>query len=113
MNATEADIVNVEGEDAPQPLPGRPKTGAVLGLLAGTAMIFSYLIAYCLVNALVSAEVITPWKPGHDPRPWLLIGGFVVLTCIFLSIATLARWASRRQLSRIDEMEKAEEDPGF
>src|SRR5689334_16898374 len=105
MNATKADIVTVEGEDAPQPLPGRPKTSAVLGLLAGAALIFSYLIAYCVVNALVSAEVMKPWQPGHDPRPWLLIGGFVVLTGVFLSVATLARWASRRQLSRIDEME--------
>jgi hypothetical protein len=112
MNATEANIVVDVDESAP-PQPARPKTVAVIGLMAGVALIFSYLIAYCLVNALVTAEVMTPWKPGHDPRPWLLIGGFVVLTGLFLALATLFRWASRRQLSRIDEMEKAEEDPAL
>ena len=110
MNATEANIESLEVmEDGPQSAPVRPKTPAGVGLLAGVALIFSYLIAYCLVNALVTAEVMSPWKPGHDPRPWLLIGGFVVLTSVFLSVAAVARWTSRKQLSRIDEMETAED----
>jgi len=86
MNATEAEIL-VDGEDAPQTLPGRPKTGAVIGLLAGVSLIFSYLIAYCMTNALVTAEVISAPTAGHDPRPWLLIGGVgrAALRCLGLA----------------------------
>ena len=86
--------------------PARPKTAQVVGLLAGTALIFSYLASYCLVNALVAAEVMRRWAPGHDPRPKILVGGFVVLMTTFLGIGAAARWVSGRQLRRIDEMEK-------
>jgi uncharacterized membrane protein YedE/YeeE len=99
--------------DDPDALPvptesARPKTGMVVGLLAGVALIFSYLFAYCGTNALLTAEVISPWKPGSDPRPKLL-GLFAVLFMgLFCGIGALARWASRKQLSSIDAMETDE-----
>jgi hypothetical protein len=104
MSRAEANILSVEGEDVPQ-LPRRPKTVAVLGMLSGVALIFSYLIAYCFVNALVSAEVMAPITPDHDLRPRLLIGSFAVLMVVFVGLAGVFRWTSRRQLKRIDEME--------
>jgi hypothetical protein len=96
----------VEGEDAVPAPPARPKTATVLGLLAGAALIFSYLGSYCLVNALVAAEMMTRWQPGHDPRPKMLVVGFVALMGSFLAAGALARWMSGRQMNRIDEMEK-------
>ena len=41
----------------------RPKTGMVIGLLAGAALIVSYLFAYCVINALATSDVIARWKP--------------------------------------------------
>src|SRR5262245_57281295 len=88
----------------------RPKNGAVFGLLAGATVIISYLFAYCLMNALVSAEVITRWKPGHDPRPKYFFFAFVTVSALFAGIGFVARTMSKRHLSRIDAMETEEAD---
>jgi hypothetical protein len=93
-------------EDAPPAAElARPKTGAVVGLLAGAAIIVSYLFAYCLINALVAAEVISRWQPGHDPRPKFFMGAFVTMLALFSGVGFMARTMSRRQMTKIDEME--------
>jgi hypothetical protein len=88
----------------PQP----PRTLTVVGLLIAAALIMSYLWAYAVTNALVAAEFVTRWQPGHDPRPMRMCVGFVALMCVFTVAAVFARWMSKRQLRRIDEMEQAE-----
>ena len=86
----------------------KPKTATVLGLLALTSLTFSYLGAYAVSGAMVSAEMIRPWAPGSDPRPkWLAIGFGLLLTC-FLCLGGVARCLSKRQLRRIDEMDEGE-----
>lgn len=84
----------------------RPKTTQVVALLAGVALIFSYLIGFCLVNALVAAEVMKRWPKGSDPRWKIMAASFIGLSSMFGCIGALARWASRRQLHSIDEMER-------
>lgn len=83
----------------------RPRNRTVVGLLFVAALIISYLLAYCLINALVAAEVMTHWGPGRDPRPKIFISAFLTLTSSFAGIGYVVRSLSRRQLSRIDEME--------
>lgn len=97
--------IELNSTDDPLPSEARPRTGAVVGLLAGGALIISYLFAYCLVNALVAAEVISRWQPNHDPRPRFFLGAFVALLGSFSGFAFLARTVSRRQMSKIDAME--------
>lgn len=86
----------------------KPRTTTVLGLLALTSLTFSYLGAYAVSGAMVSAEMIRPWPPGSDPRPkWLAIGFGLLLAC-FLCLGGVARCLSKRQLRRIDEMVQEE-----
>ena len=47
------------------PTPQRPRTATVLGLLAVTATVLSYLFSYAMANALVAAEVVV--QVGGDP----------------------------------------------
>ena len=85
-------------------LAAKPKTVTVLGLLGLTSLTFSYLGAYAVSGAMVSAEMIRPWTPESDPRPkWLVIGFGLLLTC-FLCLGVVARCLSKRQLRRIDAM---------
>src|SRR5688500_4453271 len=81
-----------------------PRTVAVLGLLVLTSLTFSYLGTYALSGALVEAEVLRPWSPGHDPRPRWLALSFCVLLAGFGCLASAARHLSRRHLQRIDKM---------
>jgi len=87
-------------------LAGPPKTATVLTLLAAAAVIFSYLIAYALTNALVSAGLISQWQPGSDPRPRNMLIGFCSLMLLFTILVGSGRVASKRQLRRIDAMEE-------
>ena len=82
----------------------KPNTVTVLGLLALTSLTFSYLGAYAVAGALVQAEVLHRWQPGHDPRPKWLVAGFVLLLIAFVGVGGLARFLSRRELRQIDEM---------
>ena len=87
----------------------RPRTLNVLIILAVVALIFSYLGAYAVTNALVLAEMITPWPPGRDPRPVWMLSGFGGLLATFTLTALLFRWFSRRQLKRLDALADAED----
>ena len=63
--------------DAPTDAPVRPRTLTVLGLLALTALTFSYLGSYAVYNALVTAKLADGWHGnvrhfdarGLDDRP--------------------------------------------
>ena len=93
----ETDTIN-----PPQP----PRTMTVLGLLALTALTFSYLVSYALTNALVSAQVVQPWS-GNDPRPRRLVMGFCILMLIFMTVGEVFRQVSKRDFKAIDEMADA------
>jgi hypothetical protein len=89
--------------------PPRPKTATVVALLVGAALTLSYLAAYAVTNALVAADVMSPWPRDRDPRPrWMGIGFFSLMTT-FLVIGLVMRLLSRRHLRRIDDMEKADD----
>jgi hypothetical protein len=82
----------------------KPKTAAVLGLLALTSLTFSYLGAYAIAGALVNGEILHRWHPDHDPRPRWLLTSFCVLMLLFMCVGGFVRQLSRRQLRQIDEM---------
>jgi hypothetical protein len=92
------DLNPVEGER-------RPKTLVVLTLLSLAALVFSYLWAYCLTDALVSAEIRSPIGAGDDPRPRWLVTGWFVLMSVFLVAGWVLKVASARQMRSIDAME--------
>ena len=89
----------------------KPRTLTVLGLLALTAVTFSYLGAYASYNALISAQVIERFQ-GPDPRPRWLLTGFCVLMLVFMSAAEIFRRLSSRDLRAIDAMAEAEDRHG-
>ena len=91
------------------PAPPRPRTITVLGLLAFVALVFSYIVAYAMVNALVSAEMMKPWPSGSDPRLKYFAFTFVGLMVTFVLFGALARFVSKRQLKKIDDIENAPE----
>jgi hypothetical protein len=99
----ETDTIN-----PPQP----PRTLTVLGLLALTALTFSYLVSYALTNALVAAQVVQPWSPGRDPRPRRLVVGFCILMLVFIVVGDLLRRMSKREARAIDEMADAADELG-
>lgn len=100
MRGIRMDVPEVEMFEPP-----RPKTATVVSLLIGAALILSYLAAYAVTNALVAADVMSPWPRDRDPRPrWMGIG-FFALMALFSAIGAVARLISRRQLHAIDEME--------
>ena len=89
--------------------PPRPKTATVVSLLVGAALILSYLAAYAVTNALVAADVISPWPRDRDPRPrWMGVGFFALIT-MFAVAGAVVRVMSRRQLHKIDEMETTDD----
>ena len=97
----------MQEELSEQPQASPPRTLTVVGILIGAALIASYLWAYAITNALIAADILSRWQPGHDPRPMRMCIGFVVMMILFTLIAFGAQWMSRRQLKRIDEMEEA------
>jgi pilus assembly protein TadC len=111
-----------ELESSPTSSPSSPagrasalkRAGATVGLVVLTALTFSYLFAYAVTNALVSANVLSSWPAGTDPRPRRLLITFASLLTFFLIGAMVARVCNRRRLREIDAMmdetvEEAEE----
>src|SRR5437667_11647108 len=88
------------------PQTSRPRTTSVVALLAGAALIFSYLVSYALTNALVAANLMQRWAPGQDPRPRRMLIGFSALMIGFMLVGAIARFLSKRHLARIDQMEE-------
>ena len=86
------------------PSPSKPRTTTVLALLTLAALTFSYLGAYAVAGALVDSDVLPHWLPGHDPRPQWMACLFIALLGVSLLVSVVARFLSRRQLSRIDAM---------
>lgn len=97
-----------ETEFESAPVPRRPRTTTVLGLLAVAAATLSYLGTYAMANALVAADVLKPWPRDHDPRLRWFTMGFVVLSGLFVGVGYLARRLIARHLRQIDEMEQSE-----
>ena len=87
-----------------------PRTLTVLGLLALTALTFSYLGSYAITNALVSEHLLQPWSRAHDPRPKWLITGFCVLMLTFMVAGELLRRWGRSDFKAIDEMADAKDE---
>jgi hypothetical protein len=84
-----------------------PRTLTVLGLLALTALTFSYLGAFAVTNALVAANVMQPWSHGHDPRFRWLVTGFCVLMLVFMTAGEFLRRWGKSDFKAIDEMAEA------
>jgi hypothetical protein len=93
--------------------PPRTRTINVLILLAVAAMVFSYLGAYAITNALVSAGMLPRFAAEHDPRPLWMLMGFGALLVVFATFALLLRILSRRQLRSLDALADAEETRTF
>jgi hypothetical protein len=101
--AINPDVEALSDFEGAVPIP-KPKLATVIGLLALTSLTFSYLAAYAVSGALVQAEVLHRWQPGHDPRPKWLVAGFFLLLTAFVGVGGVARFLSRRHLKQIDEM---------
>jgi hypothetical protein len=97
----------VEFESAP--VPTRPSTLTVVGMLSLTAATLSYLGSYAIANALVAAELLKAWPRDHDPRPRWFMTGFAILISLFLIIVGAARRSSAKQMKRIEEEMEADE----
>jgi hypothetical protein len=83
---------------------GLPGTITVVVLLTLAALVFSYLGAFAVTGALVSADVISPPPAGEDPRFANMAKGFVALMTLFTGLATMVKLVSSRQLRKIDAM---------
>ncbi len=79
-------------------------TLTVLVLLVTAAAIFSYLGAYKVSAALVSADLLSPWPPAADPRPKWLVIGFLVVILSCAGVGVIMRVASCRSLRDIDRI---------
>jgi hypothetical protein len=91
--------------DSPQS--PRPRALTLAALLGGVSLVFSYLGAFAVTNALVAADLIEKWSPGHDPRPAWMLRGFVGSLVGFALIAGLLRW-SGRNAHRAEDTDDAE-----
>lgn len=82
-------------DDLNPPAPAKPRLLAVAGLFVAAAGLISYLVAYACTDALVKAEFLSHWQPGHDPRPKRFFIGFGVVLSLFTSAAGLMRVLGR------------------
>lgn len=108
MEQQEQDIsLAVDEQTAP---PSRPKAMTVVGLLAASSLILSWLSSYAVAGALVSAEIIRPWQQGQDPRlKWMGIS-FAALMGVFGLIALLLSRVSSKEVKEIDNLSDGEQD---
>jgi hypothetical protein len=72
-------------------------------LLLLVAVVFSYLGAFALTNALISADLLERWPPGSDPRPRWMITSFATLTAVFTVIALWLKWTSWRHMRPVED----------
>jgi pilus assembly protein TadC len=77
---------------------------ATLALVVVTALAFSYLFTYAVTNELVSANVLSRWPEGTDPRPRRLLITFASMLTAFLIGSMVARVYNRRRMREIDAM---------
>ncbi|MGA2498932.1 MAG: hypothetical protein ABSH20_14415 [Tepidisphaeraceae bacterium] len=79
-------------------------TATALVFLAAFSVIISWLVCYALPPVLVSADLMSPWPNGTDPRPNWMLQVFTGLFVVFAMFGLLCRWLSNRQMRRIDAM---------
>jgi hypothetical protein len=91
------------------PNPPRARTLNALLLLVVVAIVLSYLFGYAMTNALIAAEIVPPWTPGHDPRPMRMLIIFGTLLGVFGLAGAIFRVLSRRQLRSLDALADAPE----
>ena len=72
-------------------------------LLLLVAVVFSYLGAFALTNALVSADLLDRWPAGSDPRPRWMLTSFASLTAAFAVIALWLKWTSWRHMRPVED----------
>lgn len=92
-------------DDKPPSATAPPSTIIVVVALLLAAAVFSYLAAYAIAGALVSADLIRAWPPEADPRPRWFLTSFIILVAVFMLVAGTARMLSRRSLSHIDAID--------
>jgi uncharacterized protein YneF (UPF0154 family) len=78
------------------------QTVFVLCLLAVAALVFSYLGAFAVTSALVSADLMEHWPINRDPRPRWMMLSFSSLTAAFCCVGAVLKWSSWRQMKRLD-----------
>ena len=99
----------METEPAEFEQPPGPRMIKVVAVILSAALVFSYLVAYAVMNALANTGVIPPLPRDVDPRPRWMVIVFTGLVAAMGTSAILLRWVSGRQLSRIDRMADAED----
>ena len=82
-----------------------PNVWKILGTLTGASLLFSWLGAYAVTNALANADIIRRVSRDHDPRPLWMLETFLSLLAIFILGGGFMRILSRRQLRRLAAME--------
>ena len=92
-------------EENPPAKPHPLRTLTVIVLLLIAAMVFSYLGAFAVTDALVKADLIESWPVQHDPRMRWMMTGFGYCVGSFFVIAVLMKWSSWRQMRSLDEEE--------
>ena len=92
----------VESPDSP-----RKRAWTLTALLGGVSLLFSYLGAFAVTNALVAADLLEKWPPGHDPRPGWMLRGFVGSLLAFGLIAAWLKWSGRK-VTRTDDLDEPE-----
>jgi hypothetical protein len=85
------------------------RTTTVVVFLAAFAVMASWLGVYAVPNALAAAGLIGDWSTDGDARPVWMLRVFITVFGSFATIGMLFRWASRRQLRRIDAMADADD----
>ncbi len=80
--------------------PRRLLMPVVLLLMAGG--VASYLACFALPNALVGAELMSPWPPNADPRPMWMLKTFCWIAGSLALLGGIMRFLSWRQCRRID-----------
>jgi len=108
MDVRESADIFDDNNDNAAGAPPAPKTTTVVLLLVVAAATFSYLGAYAVTGALVSQGIIAPLPRDPDPRLRWALTAFAGMMLTFGAAALALRQMSRRQFSRIDRMNDAE-----